>query len=247
MRILLKNNDSIKVAENAEIEVAENSRATITIAPEGKTTVSLKAAKNSQTTISAIIEKDSDLSLTNDLQANATVETSMLWLSSGKGKVVNNLEGDGSRAEELQVFIAKNGKLHIDSALNQMGKNTSGWISTRGTVDGSASVDMDGIIKISKTGAGAQSFLNEHAILLSEHAHANAKPELEIENNDVSSRHSASVSRIGEEKIFYLMSRGLSREEAKGLVVEGFLEAAIGKITDTAVRDAIMEKARSDM
>jgi Fe-S cluster assembly scaffold protein SufB len=247
MRILLKNNDKLKVTENAEIEVAEGSKASITLAPEGKTTVSLKAAKDSQTTICAIIEKDSELTLTNEIQDNACVGTSMLWLSGGKGKVVNNLEGDGSRAEELQIFIAKSGKLHLDSALNQNGKNTSGWISASGTVNGQASVDMDGMIKISKTGAGAQSFLNEHAILLSEHAHANAKPELEIENNDVSSRHSASVSRIDEGKIFYIMSRGLSREEAKGLVVEGFLEAAIGKITDTAVRDAMMEKARSNL
>jgi len=244
MKILLKNNGSVKVPENAEIEVAENAKATITIEPKGKTTVSVKAAKNSQTTICAMIGNDSELILTSDIADNAFVGTSMLWRAGGKARVVNNLEGDGSRAEELQVFIVKGSeKLHIDSALNQMGKNTSGWISTRGTVSGHASVDMDGIIKIGKSGAGAESFLSEHAILLSEHAHANAKPELEIENNDVSSRHSASVSRIGEEKLFYLMSRGLSREEAKGLVVEGFLAAAIESIQDPGARDAIMEKA----
>jgi hypothetical protein len=247
MRILLKGNDSAKVSGNAEIEVAESSKASITIAPEGRTTVSVKAARDSCTTICAIMEKDSELILTSDIQDNAFVGTSMLWLCGGRAKVVNNLEGDGSRAEELQVFIAKDKKLHIGSELNQRGRNTSGWITTKGTVDGKAAVDMDGIIRIGKAGAGAQSFLSEHAILLGAHAHANARPELEIENNDVSSRHSASVSRIGEEKIFYLMSRGLSRDEAKGLVVEGFLSAAIERIQDRAVREAIMEKARPNL
>jgi Fe-S cluster assembly scaffold protein SufB len=98
------------------------------------------------------------------------------------------------------------------------------------------------MIKIEKSGGGAESFLSEHVMLLDPGAHATANPELEIENNDVSSRHAASVSQIDSEKIFYLMSRGLSREESRKMIIEGFLESAIADIPEGKMREELMKK-----
>jgi Fe-S cluster assembly scaffold protein SufB len=92
------------------------------------------------------------------------------------------------------------------------------------------------MIKIEKNGAGAESFLTQNVILLSPSSHATANPELEIENNDVSSRHAASVSQIDQDKIFYLMSRGISQKDSRKLIVDGFLEAVIEKISIEKVR-----------
>jgi Fe-S cluster assembly scaffold protein SufB len=80
-------------------------------------------------------------------------------------------------------------------------------------------------------------------MLLNPGAHADANPELEIKNNDVQSTHAATVSPIDEEKIFYLMSRGVSREKARRMIVEGFLEAGIEKIKDENFRKIFIERA----
>jgi Fe-S cluster assembly scaffold protein SufB len=110
-----------------------------------------------------------------------------------------------------------------------------------------ASAKISGKIKIEKCGAGAESFLTERVILFNPGAHAIANPELEIENNNVSSRHAASVSQIDEEKIFYLMARGLTREEAKKTIVEGFFESVLGKIENKEMKKLFIEKILSSM
>lgn len=68
------------------------------------------------------------------------------------------------------------------------------------------------------------SFLTERVLLLSDRAQAETVPDLEIESDDVKCSHAASISRIPEEHIFYLQSRGLSRAQAEELIVAGFLE-----------------------
>jgi len=72
----------------------------------------------------------------------------------------------------------------------------------------------------------SNSLLTERILLLSDTASADAIPELEILTDDVKCSHAASVSRIPEEHIFYLMSRGISRKEAEEMVIEGFLESS---------------------
>ena len=76
-------------------------------------------------------------------------------------------------------------------------------------------------------------------MLLNPGARADANPQLEIENNDVRSSHSASVGQMSEDKLFYLESRGISRSDARKLLVAGFLGSAIRKIQDESQREKI--------
>jgi Fe-S cluster assembly scaffold protein SufB len=68
------------------------------------------------------------------------------------------------------------------------------------------------------------SFLSERILLLSDSARAEAVPDLEILTDDVKCSHAATISRIPDDQIFYLMSRGLSRQTAEEEIVSGFLE-----------------------
>jgi len=95
--------------------------------------------------------------------------------------------------------------------------------------------------KIEKHASGSNSFLDEHVMLLNPGARADTNPQLEIENNDVSSRHAASVSQIDENKIFYMMARGLKREDARKLIVEGFLGSAVEKIDNKEIKEKVSE------
>jgi ABC-type transport system involved in Fe-S cluster assembly, permease component len=77
------------------------------------------------------------------------------------------------------------------------------------------------------------------AILLSENAEFNAKPELEIYADDVKCSHGSASGSLNQDSVFYLMSRGLSYKQSKELLINGFLLDVIEKITDSEVRNLI--------
>ena len=77
--------------------------------------------------------------------------------------------------------------------------------------------------------------------MMSDQARANPIPSLIIENNDVKATHSASVGQVDEEKMFYLLSRGLNRKEAERMIVTGFLEPTIASIPSESIRLRMLE------
>ena len=96
-----------------------------------------------------------------------------------------------------------------------------------------------GMIRIEEGAKNSNSYLAEHAMILSKKARADAIPGLEIKTNEVKATHSGSVSQVDEEQIFYLQSRGLTVSEAQRLVILGFLHPAVQRIPLRTVRAAI--------
>jgi Fe-S cluster assembly protein SufD len=97
----------------------------------------------------------------------------------------------------------------------------------RGVAQDRSHILLSGTIIIEPGAQDTNAFLTENILLLSDQARAEAVPNLEISANEVKCSHAATVARIPEEHLFYLMSRGLSKEQAEGLIVEGFLAEAI--------------------
>ena len=86
------------------------------------------------------------------------------------------------------------------------------------------------MIRITKDAKNSRAYLAEHGMILGKEARADAIPGLEIETNEVKATHSASVAQINDEQIFYLMSRGMSEDEAKKLIIVGFFEPIVERI-----------------
>ncbi len=99
----------------------------------------------------------------------------------------------------------------------------TGEVEIRAVVMGDGYLKLKGIIIIEKGAELVEGFLRQKVLLVGKDARAEAVPELEIECNEVKASHAASVGRIDEEQIFYLMSRGLSKKEAEELIIEAFL------------------------
>ena len=106
--------------------------------------------------------------------------------------------------------------------------------------DSSRSV-FKGMIRIGKDAKNANAYLAGHAILLSPNAKSDAIPGLEILTNDVKATHAASVAQIDADQIFYMMTRGLSEDEAKKFIVLGFLEPAISRIRSEELQDTMRD------
>ena len=96
-----------------------------------------------------------------------------------------------------------------------------------------------GLIRIEKIAQKTNSYLDNKILKLGEKTLANSIPSLKIDANDVKASHGATVGQINEDNMFYLMARGLSRQEAERLIVEGFFEPVIQKIPLEELREKI--------
>jgi Fe-S cluster assembly scaffold protein SufB len=242
-RVALGDGGIAKISGDATVSVAKGAKATIVIEPRKHIALTLKAGEGSDVRCYMVSDSDASVTQTNHVCKRAIVHNSCLYLGGAQVKIHNSLEGDYAQAYDLHAFIGKgNDRFRLDAVLRHAAHGTKGDILVKGVVRESATAALGGMIKIEKNGAGAESFLAEHVLLLGPDAKASANPALEIENNDVSSRHAASVSQIDEEKIFYLMSRGLPEAAARNLVVGGFLESIIGRIEDGEWQARMMER-----
>lgn len=154
-----------------------------------------------------------------------------------RSRVDSYLEGAGSSAEDLEVvFGSESQRFDVVSDLTHKGPHTKGVNLSRGVLKDKSRSVFKGMIRISTGAKNAEAYLAEHVMLLNRDAKSNAIPGLEIQTNEVRATHSASVAQIDEEQIFYLMSRGLSQEEAKKMIVQGFFQPVAERIPLPEVR-----------
>jgi Fe-S cluster assembly scaffold protein SufB len=141
------------------------------------------------------------------------------------------MTGSGASSENVEVvFGTENQRFDTVSNITHIGPNTSGHAIAKGVVKDKARSLFKGMIRIDENAKNSRAYLAEHAMILSKDARADAIPGLEIATNEVKATHSASVAQINDEQIFYLMSRGLSENDAKKLIIVGFFEPLIERI-----------------
>ena len=149
-------------------------------------------------------------------------------------KVDSIMQGPGALAEDVEIiFGIGNQSFDITSNLIHVAQNTRGKVLVKSVLKDTSQSLFKGMIKINKNAKATESYLAGHAILLDKGAKSDAIPGLEIESNEVKATHSASVAQVDENQIFYLMTRGLSKELAKREIVGGFLEPISRKMGPT--------------
>jgi Fe-S cluster assembly protein SufD len=95
------------------------------------------------------------------------------------------------------------------------------------------------MIRVDPGAQQTDAFQESRNLLLSPDAHADAIPGLEIEADDVRCTHAAAIAQIDRDQLFYLTARGLDPAEARGLIIEGFLEALVERLPAGKVREEI--------
>ncbi len=131
----------------------------------------------------------------------------------------------GARGEVLSVAFASDGQ-HQDAGgkIVHMAPNTTGVISSKSISKGTGRTSYRGLVKIYPEMKGCKTHVNCDALLLDTDSRSDTYPYMEIEEDDVAVTHEATVSKIGEEQLFYLMSRGVNEAEARSMIVRGFIE-----------------------
>ncbi|MBI3286442.1 MAG: Fe-S cluster assembly protein SufB [Chloroflexi bacterium] len=141
------------------------------------------------------------------------------------------LLGKGAHGEVLSVAFAGAGQ-HQDAGGKavHVAPYTTSTITSKSVSKDGGRTSYRGLLKVHRGAEGAKSNVRCDALLLDEHSRSDTYPYIEIDEDNVSIGHEASVSKIGDEQLFYLMSRGLSEGEASTMIVSGFIEPIVKEL-----------------
>jgi|SRR5579872_14449 len=154
-----------------------------------------------------------------------------LWTGEEAELVYNILlAGKGASVKFIGLLLGnENQGLKLKITVVHQAENTTSEVIIKSALRDTSSIFFDGLIKIEKGAKGTNAWLAAHILLLSQKARGIAVPNLEILENDIKAGHAATVGRINDLELFYLMSRGIPEEKAKELIVRGFLESIINQ------------------
>jgi Fe-S cluster assembly protein SufD len=172
----------------------------------------------------------------------------MVWIlgeMNDGNTVANNttiLKGSGSCAETKTVSIGTGSqRQNLTSQVQHIGTHSESDMVSKAVMTGEATTILNGITKIEKGAEKSNGEQAESILMLSEKARGDANPILLIDEDDVKAGHAASVGRFSEMSIFYLMSRGISRQEAERLIILGFLEPVVAEIPIEEVKNRLRQ------
>ncbi len=135
------------------------------------------------------------------------------------------LKGDNSRMEYTGITFAGEGQeLDTGAKVIHMGRNTSSHITTKSISRDGGKSNFRSEVKINREAENSKSAVTCESLMLDDQSRSDTIPVSDIRNSKVDIGHEAKIGRISEDSIFYLMSRGLSEDDAKALIVGGFAE-----------------------
>ena len=157
-----------------------------------------------------------------------------------KNEINCNLNDEYSAAFINGIINLTNSQHHeIKTNINHLAENTKSYQLIKSVLNNSAKGVYQGKIYVDSKAQRTNGYQLSKALLLNENTEFDGKPELEIYADDVKCSHGATSGNLDEDAIFYLMSRGLSNQQAKELLINGFLMDAVEKITDIEIKDLI--------
>lgn len=155
---------------------------------------------------------------------------------------ITNLVGDGSYSDAKLVVISSGKQTqNFTTEIVNIGKRSEGFILGHGVVKDEGTAILNGIGRIEYDAVGANSQQENRILMLSEKARGDANPILLIEEGDVYAGHAASVGRVDPMQLYYLMSRGIPREEAERLIIHGFLAPVVNELPIESVQQQLVK------
>ncbi|MCA9991360.1 MAG: Fe-S cluster assembly protein SufB [Ardenticatenaceae bacterium] len=170
-------------------------------------------------------------------RALAYRDATMEWIDGNLGSKVTMkypavyLMEEGAHGEILSIAFAGKGQ-HQDAGgkVVHVAPNTTSRIISKSICKSGGRSSYRGLLKIYEGAHGSRSNVVCDALLLDEHSRSDTYPYIEIDDQEVTVGHEASVSKVGEEQLFYLMSRGVSEEMANTMIVNGFIEPLVKEL-----------------
>src|SRR5947199_858235 len=158
-------------------------------------------------------------------------DATMEWVDGNLGSKVTMkypavlLMEPGARGDILSVAFASDGmQLDAGAKVTHLAPHTTSQILSKSVSKGTGRASYRGLVRINRGAHHTKSSVRCDALLLDEHARTDTYPTIRVEENQTEVGHEATVSKVGDDQLFYLMSRGLDESEAYSLIVNGFIE-----------------------
>ena len=177
---------------------------------------------------------------------DSRVQTVLVTLGAkvARSDVECDLQNPGAESEMLGIYLADDHQ-HFDHYTYQLHQAPSARsdLLYKGALKDKSRAVFRGMIRVMKGAQQTDAYQTNRNLLLSEDAHADSLPNLEIEADDVRCSHAATVGQLDEEELFYIMSRGISRRSAERLVVFGFF----GDVLERLPMPGVVQELRSEI
>jgi Fe-S cluster assembly protein SufD len=158
----------------------------------------------------------------------------------GKIRIQNDLAGPGATSRVTGAYFADGAQhLDYDTFQEHIAPNTTSDFAFKGALRDESTAVWRGMIRVEKDAQKTNAYQENRNLMLSDKAHADSIPGLEILANDVRCTHGATLGQVDREQLFYLMARGLPRFEAERLIVRGFFQDVLDRIELVAVRETL--------
>lgn len=194
--------------------------------------VELFVGKNAKLRYSTIENWSKNMYNLNTKRAKVEENGIMEWVSGSFGSHVSYLypmtilKGDNARSQFTGVTFAGKGQ-NLDTGVKMVhiGKDTSSYINTRSISKGGGISTYRSAVVIQNQAKNAKSAVSCQSLMLDDESRSDTLPAIDVRTNKADVGHEAKIGRISEDDVFYLMSRGISEEEAKSLIVSGFADS----------------------
>ncbi len=154
--------------------------------------------------------------------------------------VVVRLTGRGASVKVIGLVVGRGDhKITIHTEQLHEAPETTSNLLVKAALSDNVRFSYDGVIRVARAAQKSDAYQKNENLLLSSGARARSDPALEILANDVRCTHGSTTGKINEDQLWYLASRGLSLGEATRVLVDGFFESAIAKISDTIGQEKI--------
>ena len=207
-----------------------------------------KLGKNSIGNISALNllndKSHSFIAVENCIEENAKLNYSFIDFG-GERKISNyytNLIGDNSENDFKNIYLGTNNDiLDLNYHVEISGKKSNCNIEAQGAIDGQAKKNFKGTIDFKEGASNSIGEENENCVILSDNAISKSLPMLLCHEENVQGAHGVSSGKIEEDKLFYLMSKGISKKEAEKLIIKANFNKIINEIEDENLRNEIID------
>ncbi len=214
------------IGDREVVELYKGGHHAFLVPRETRASVVLLALTPCDVTVEIVVEEGAECALR------------ILSLGGGTQTVRAHVTGRNGRSDiDWIAYLSGNERGELAATNIFEASEGRGEITMKGVAQGKAHLGMKGLIAIGEKGTGADAYLTQDVLMLDASAKVDAVPGLEIKTNDVKASHSATISRVTAEDLFYFASRGIGEEEAKRMFVLGFLGGVLAKMNDETLRE----------
>lgn len=174
-------------------------------------------------------------------------EQCIFFLLNRSGEITFELAGEHAKAHIFAFALDKDSPQELSIIQKHTARHTTSEVMFRSVLSGKAESHYRGLIHITKSGNQSTATQESRALLLSKEARHTSIPSLEILPRDVICHHKASATPFNQDSLYYLESRGLTKEQASRTLINGFIETSFEAILDQGVTEDMLKEVRQNI